>query len=180
MYKKLFSVTVMALAFTAFSSHALVSGETKQLADRLGASALAEVSFSANQTALTESEKAELSKLITEAKKKGEIKEVKLLVWPDREYPAPGRELSTADVKVVKARIGEIEKYLKDLLYVSSVESYNMAERPNTMEKMFNTSDAKMKKQAEATGAAPSTAGETGIFGWKGQASKAVAMVFIK
>ena len=72
-----------------------------------------------------------------------------------------------------------LKNFLKDELKVSDVDTHNMSERPNALQKLFNTGDAKIKNAAEVTGAAP-TDGNTGLFDMKAQASKAAIMVFMK
>jgi len=174
-------LTLAALTFLAgTTSFALVSNETKKLGDRLGATALTEVSFDKKQTTLSDSEKSELAKLINDAKAKGEIREVKILVWSDREYPAKNRKLTNTDITLAKNRIDQVQQYLKTQLAVTDVDSYNMAETPNAVERMLKTSDAHVKGAAESTGATPHNDKETGFLGWKGKASKAVAYVFLK
>lgn len=172
-------LSAAALVFAATQAHALISGDTKQFADRMGAANLTEVSFDQKGSALTDGEKKELANLVQDARQKGTIKEIKVLVWADREYPQNKESVAKSDVKLADARIKEIKKYMKDSLNVSDATFYNMAERPNKVEELFKTSDAKVKHAAEGT-AAPTTSDQTGLFGWKGQSSKAVALVFMK
>ncbi len=80
---------------------------------------------------------------------------------------------------LAKNRISHLKSFLKDELKVKSVDTHNMAERPNALEKFFNTGDAKVKNTTEASGAAP-TDGNTGLFDLKAQASKGVVMIFLK
>ena len=172
-------IFAMVGAFSA-SSQALVSSETKQAADHLGAADLAEVKFEQKQAGLSDEAKKDLAKLVTDAKAKGDIKEIKILAWADEEYPTANQPVSKAQTNLASQRDDQIKNYLKKELHVSKVDVYNMAERPGKLAQWLKTSDAKVKDTAEASGAAPRTKEETGFLGLKGQASKAVALVFMK
>lgn len=152
---------------------------TQDAADRLGAQQVKEISFDKNSSSLTEAQKTEIRNAVTEAAQKGKIDEVKVLAWSDKEYPAEKGKQSKEDVALAKKRIEDLKMFLKKELKVSSVDSYNMTERPNALEKFFHTSDAKVKDTTEAMGAAPAE-GNTGIFDMKAQASKGVVMIFMK
>jgi len=178
---KSLNMIVLSLALAlGLSANAMVSSETKAAADRLGANNLTEVKFDEKSSTLTEGQKKELQNLVADAKSKGEIKEIKVMVWPDKEYPSAGVKAAKSDIELADARAKEIKKFMKDTLAVNDVDVYNMAERPNKLQEWLKTSEAKVKGTAEATGAAPRTKDETGFFGMKGQSSKAVALVFMK
>ena len=152
---------------------------TQEAADRLGASKVKEVGFDKNSDILSDMQKSDLKTAIAEAAQKGKIDEVKILAWSDKEYPSEKGKLDKGDVNLAKNRIRNLKKFLMDDLNVSTVETHNMTERPNALQKLFNTSDAKVKNTAEAMGAAP-TQGNTGFFDLKTQASKAAIMIFMK
>ena len=178
--KFLIALPFIALAFGSVQSRAMISTETKQFADRVGAANLTEIKFDEKQTSLTDSYRKELASLVNDARNKGEIQKVKVMVWADRDYPPSGQAAPKSDVALADKRSEEVKKYLKEQLNVPEVETYNMAERPGTLAHFFGTSDAQVKETAEASGAAPRTKDETGFFGLKGQTSKAVAFVFMK
>lgn len=173
---KMFTPILIAIAFAA-SAHAWTT--TQDAADRLGATQVKEVSFDKSSDKLTDAQKADIRAAIQEAAQKGKIDEVKVLAWSDKEYPSENGKQTKEEVGLAKKRINYIKSFLKEELKIKSVDTHNMAERPNSLEKMFNTSDAKVKNTAEASGAAP-TEGNTGIFDLKAQASKGVVMVFLK
>jgi hypothetical protein len=173
---KMFTPVLVAIAF-AVSAHAWTT--MQDAADRLGATKVKEVSFDKNSDKLTEAQKSEIRTMIQEATQKGKIDEVKVLAWSDKEYPSENGKQTKEEVGLAKNRVAYIKSFLKEELKVKSVDTHNMAERPNSLEKMFNTSDAKVKNTAEVSGAAPTT-GNTGIFDLKAQASKGVVMVFLK
>lgn len=173
---KLFTPVLVAIAF-ALTSQAWTTSQ--DAADRLGAAQVKEVSFDKNSDKLTDAQKAEIRAAVQEAAQKGKIDEVKILAWSDKEYPSENGKQTKEEVGLAKNRIKHLQAFLKDELKVKSVDTHNMAERPNSLEKMFNTGDAKVKNTAEASGAAP-TDGNTGIFDLKAQASKGVVMIFLK
>lgn len=174
--KKMLTPVLVAIAFS-MTANAWTT--TQDAADRLGASMVKEVSFEKNTDKLSDFQKTEIKNAINEASQKGKIDEVKILAWSDKEYPAEKGKQSKDDIKLAKKRIRHLKAYLKDELKVPDVDAYNMTERPNALEKLFNTSDAKIKNAAESTGAAP-VDGNTGLFDLKAQASKGVVMIFMK
>lgn len=174
--KKMITSVVVAVAFS-LTAHAWTT--TQDAADRLGAAQVKEISFDKNSDKLSDAQKADIKTAVQEATQKGKIDEVKILAWSDKEYPAEKGKQDKNDVTLAKNRIKNLKNFLKDELKVSSVDAHNMSERPNALEKMFNTSDAKVKNAAESTGAAP-TSGNTGLFDMKAQASKAAVMIFMK
>ncbi|MBL7543304.1 MAG: hypothetical protein JNL11_05780 [Bdellovibrionaceae bacterium] len=152
---------------------------TQDAADRLGATQVKEIAFDKNADRLTEAQKSEIRNAVSEAAQKGRIDEVKVFAWSDKEYPSDNKKQTKEEVGLAKNRIKHLKSFLKDDLKVKSVDEYNMAERPSAIEKLFNTSDAKIKNTAESAGAAP-TEGNTGLFDLKAQASKGVVMIFLK
>ncbi len=152
---------------------------TKDAADRLGADEVKEVTFEKSVTGLSETQKAEIRTAISEASKRGKIDEVKVLAWSDKEYPTETGKPAKSDVNLANDRLRDLKAFLKKELKVSDVDTYNMSERPNALEKFFHTSDSKVKNAVEAEGGAP-TAGNTGLFDMKAQAAKGVVMIFMK
>lgn len=128
---------------------------------------------------MSEAQKTELRQVVSEAEQKGKIDEVKVLAWSDKEYPSENGKQSKGDIKLASNRIHDLKTFLKDELKVSSVDTYNMSQRPNGLQKLFNTSDRKIKDTVVSAGAAP-TDGNTGLFEMKAQASKGVVMIFMK
>lgn len=171
-------LTSIVLA-AAFSATAQAWTTMQGAADRMGAAQVKEISFEKNSEIMTDVQKSEIRSVIQEASRKGKIDEVKVLAWSDKEYPSEKGKQDKADVNLAKNRLKNLKNFLKDELKVSSVEAHNMTERPNALQKLFNTSDAKVKNAAETTGAAP-TEGNTGLFDMKALASKAAVMVFMR
>lgn len=173
------NILTTVLTSVAFSVTVYAWTTTQDAANRLGAAQVKEISFDKNSDQLSDSVKTEIRTVVTEASQKGKIDEVKVLAWSDKEYPAEKGKQTKEEVNLAKNRLKNLKNFLKDELKVSDVDTHNMTERPNALQKLLNTSDAKVKNAAEATGAAP-TAGNTGLFDMKAQASKAAIMVFMK
>jgi hypothetical protein len=164
----------------AIEALAKISDQTQQAATSLGAAGLGEIEFVAGSDVLSDQSRAEIRNVIDEARKKGELDHVKVLAWSDQEYPADKTSQSKANVTLAKNRIKTFEAFIKSDIKIKNVDGFNMAERPGKLKELFNTKDAKVKKTTEVAGAAPVKDSETGLFGEKGQSSKAVFMVFTK
>lgn len=172
-------VVLSVLVSVGFSISAYGWTTTQDAASRLGAVQVREITFDKNSSNLSDSLKKDIKEVINEASQKGKIVEVKILAWSDKEYPTENGKQTKQEVGLAKNRLKTLKKFLKDELKVSNVETHNMTERPNALQKLLNTNDAKVKTAAESTGAAP-TDGNTGLFEMKAQASKASIMVFMK
>jgi hypothetical protein len=157
-----------------------MSSETEKASQALGAKMSSEVKFDEGKATLTQDSKDKIRDFVRDARAKGKIDEIKVAAWADREYPTKDTKASSADVKLADERLKELKKYLKDDLKVSSVDSYNMTERPNALQKFLKTPTANVKNTMEASGAAPKTESETGLFGQRAQSSKAVLMIYMQ
>jgi hypothetical protein len=172
-------VSFLTMALMAAPAFGGVNAETEAAAKNLGAAKVTEISFGEGNQQMNDTLKQDVKKFIQEARGNGKVKEVRLVVWADREYPPEGVAASPQDIHLAQGRADELESFLKKDLKVSKVTTYNMAQRPNTIQKWFGTKTAATKGNLEATGAAPKTSNETGVLSQKAQASKAVLMVFM-
>lgn len=170
----------LAILISGSLASALISSETKNLANSIGATELAEIKFTESATGLTADQKKEINQVIANARSKGSIEEVKIMAWADKEYPMNKEKYSSQDIEIANKRLKAMQDYVRKQLKVSDVDVYNMAERPSRLEELFKTTDARVKQKAEAGGAAPKEADEKGWFNLKGQASKALVMVVPK
>jgi hypothetical protein len=157
-----------------------VVAKTTEATALSGGSDYTMIQFKKGSTALTEAGKIALRNLSEEGIKSARsIDDIKVLAWADREYPSEKAKATRRDVKLADERAAVIKTYLKDDLKVSaSIDNHNMAKRPGLFSEMMKSDDYKVKKNFEATGAAPTTVvgNEKRILGKK--VSKAV--VFIK
>ncbi|WP_413582392.1 hypothetical protein [Bdellovibrio sp. HCB288] len=178
-FKSMFGSLVIIASFATNTAFAL-DAETESASKALGAKMVSEVSFEEGKSTLTETAKTDIRNMVSEASKKGKIDELKVAVWADREYPTEGTKASKQDVKLANDRARVMKDFIKDELKVSSVETYNMTERPNALQKFIKTDTAKTKTAMETSGAAPRTTDETGFMGRKAKSSNAVIMVYMK
>lgn len=130
---------------------------SEDTAKLMGYTEATEIEYKKGSKSLTTDEKKELDDLVSKAATKGEIAEVKVLAWSDKEYPAEGQEVSKKDKNLAEDRAKTVKEYLKSKHHLagSKLESFNMAERPSSLEKIFKTSDYKVKTAATGNGESP-------------------------
>jgi len=152
------------------------SAESKTAARAAGASEVVEVNFDQGSFVLTEGSREALRDMVNDAKKNGQIDDLKILAWADKDYPTNSNTKATrADKQLADQRATAISNFVKSELKVGDVDTYNMTERPNALEDLLNTSDADVKRAFEQ-------AGVTGSGGKSitGKASRAVVMATLE
>jgi hypothetical protein len=162
---KFLAVIIPSLILAGCSQRAVKTTTTetrkvdRQVAKANDAALVTEVEFQKGSSELTDESKQKLSNILGQANNRGKIDEIKIISWADLSYPSEARgKLSRDQRNLASNRSNEVQKYVKDQAdgYVD-VDTYNMAERPNSFEKWFNTSDNKVKKSLEESGI-PTTA----------------------
>lgn len=153
-----------------------VSIESKQLASEEESNLVTEVKFDKEKASLSKTAKEDLKNLYEKAAKKGKIHEVKIITWGDQEYPSVHeKRLSDKQIKLVDKRNKALEKYLIALTKDNvDVDSHSMAKRPGTLNRLFASEDARIKKSLETAGI-PNTDTSVKV---PGKASKSV-VIFI-
>jgi hypothetical protein len=174
------AAVITATLFGFFVNAEMVNSETEDVGSKLGASQVAQVEFDEGQSALKANDADEIKAAVAEAKKAGNVTEVKILSWADQEYPAKGTKAPKASVSLADERANKIKDMVKKDLGVKDVDVYNMAKRPNAVQDILKTSTAKVKAEMETSGAAPTKSEDTGLFGLKGKKSAAVVLVYTK
>ena len=177
MKKALLKSLIVASLFSAVNAQALTQ---KEEAAKLGASEVTEVRFDRSSHKLTKESQQQLKEALAEAEKNGKIKAVKILTWSDKEYPTDEAKEEGKDIKLADQRVTTLKDYVKKDLKVWDVGTYNMAERPSKIEKLFRTQDAQVKESAEQAGIAPNTKTKLGLFDRNAHASKAVVLIYMK
>lgn len=142
-------------------------------------SQIAEIRYPKGAKSLSNEQKREIDEVVSMAQSKGEIDQVKVLAWADREYPRKGVKIPRLERSLASERSKAVRRYLKERHKISEVDTYNMAERPNTLEKLFSTSDYKVKSAAEVRGQAP-TAENPDLIRSNGRSSTALVVVQLK
>jgi outer membrane protein OmpA-like peptidoglycan-associated protein len=161
-------------------ANAYVNSETRSAATLAGAASVTEISFTKKSTDLSRSAKKEIKEAILSAGRTGEIREVRVAAWADQEYPPKGVDLAASQIDLAEKRADRVQSYLKQTLNVNDVVTINMAKRPSGVQNALNTPNAQAKNSMENTGAAPTSDGQTGLFGLKGKSSEVVVMIFYK
>ena len=122
-------------------------------ANDLGAARVVEVSFEQGSDSLAEDARNVLRDLVSRSKAAGKIDELKVLAWSDVDYPNEARgTLSSEDRNLANRRAASIREFVRSELGVNDVETHNMAQRPNALQELFNTSDARIKEAFENAG----------------------------
>ena len=116
-----------------------------------------EVEFQPQSAELSDQAKKQISETFQKAIWDGYIDNVSVLSWSDTEYPSNDlKMLSKDDRKLAEKRNLAIKNYLISLKSVD-VDTYNMAEQPSKLSKLFNTTDNQLKSSLVAAGL-PTTA----------------------
>ncbi len=130
---------------------------TQRAATEAEAHKFTEITFKPGSAELTEPAKASLNRIVQDAGTTGKIDEVMVLSWSDYEYPAKNtQKLPKAQIDLAQKRNRAVENYVKSVKSVD-VDTYNMAEQPNTISKWFNSTDNRLKNALVAAGL-PTTA----------------------
>ncbi len=133
---KLLAALASSTIFNGLFAEAMVSSEIEAASKILGANLVDEVTFDEGKTTLSEEARAEIRSFIKDASAKGQIIEVKVAVWADKEYPTESSQPRSSDIKLSQSRAQAMENYLTKDLALNNVNSYNMSEQPNPLQKM--------------------------------------------
>jgi hypothetical protein len=114
-----------------------------------------EIEFRKGSSALSRDATYKLDTAMRKARRLGEIDQIKIISWSDQEYPAENsRELPDRQLDLADRRSESIENYLEDKLdWTVDIDEHNMADRPNDLERIFETSDYRVKQSLEQAGA---------------------------
>jgi hypothetical protein len=170
-----------SVLFATFDVHAVVTRETERAAAKLGAAVVGEVEFDKNDAEINEIGKHDLDDLIRDTGTSSDsIQEIRVIAWSDREYPKSKGLYTREDIELAKLRANKVKEYLAKNLKTKKIVTFNMADRPNALQSMFNTTGAKTKTTLEQNGAAPNTEKGTGLFAEKSKSRTAMILVFKK
>lgn len=165
------------ISFVFFASLAHAETSVEEAAERIGATEVKEISFAKNVTKLTEKQKDEIKKAVNEAAKNGKIEEVKVLTWSDKPVVAEKKSKNKYEISVADNRAHDLKAYLKEDLKIPHVDTYNMTQQPDALEKFVSRSEEEVIAESADAGEAPES---TVSFDSKEQASKGVVMIFVK
>lgn len=180
MTKTILAASVLAALMVGCSSSTKTTSagpsiEAKQVAVEQEASYVTEFSFNRGSATLSEAAKADLRRVIADAKHNGgEIREMKVITWGDSEYPSSNtKKLSNKEIDLVDKRNKNITDFVKSVQDGVSVDTHSMAKRPGALKDLFNTQDAQIKKSLETAGI-PTTDTAVKV---PSKSSKAIVMV---
>lgn len=125
-----------------------------------------DVDFGKGNTKLDEKGKVAVKAILAEAEKHGKIDEMIVLSWSDTEYPSNSvRTLSKDERKLADKRNREIEKYVNNLDHLKrlDVDTYNMAEKPNSLSRWTKNYDHRIKASLSEQPPLPSKAAHSVI-----------------
>ena len=136
------------------------------------------ISFNENSSYLTDVDKSNLREIIHEAFTKGDIDQVTIAAWSDKELPKVGITLADSDRALAKSRFERISNFMKGEIESVDIATYNMAENTNWLAKAFKTSDSELKSIFSKKGAtSPVTNAEYQLIKNEGGPSEAVVTI---
>lgn len=103
------------------------------------------ITFERGSDQLTENEKSNIRSMVEKAKAAGEIENVRIVAWSDKQLPTGREDLSKADRDLAKSRLDNIENFVKKDLGLRGVKSYSMAEHKNFIARTFNAADEELR-----------------------------------
>lgn len=135
-----------------------------------------EISFNPGSSTLSEKSKNSLTTILSTARQSGKIDEILVMSWSDQDYPSKTlKKLAKSQRSLADKRNKVIKNYVNEIKKVD-VDTFNMAERPNAISKLFNTADNELKENLVSAGL-PTTADSSGH---ASKASRSVILVKIK
>lgn len=123
-----------------------------KIGQQTDASWYTEVTFDKGSASLDAADREALDSLVQKSMDSGKVDEIKIISWADQEYPGKKTKVPESQKNLADNRNTRIKNYLKATYPSLDFAVYNMAERPNAIQELFNTSDAKIKKSMERAG----------------------------
>ncbi len=125
---------------------------SNEAAKKIRAYNFVEVGFQPQSSNLSDQAKNQINETFQKAIWDGYIDNISVLSWSDTEYPSKNlKTLSKDDRKLAEKRNSAIKNYLISLKSVD-VDTYNMAEQPSKLSKLFDTTDNQLKNSLVAAG----------------------------
>lgn len=123
------------------------AGVSSTAAQAVDANAYVEIQFEPGASNLSETQKDSIRAMIDRSKARGEIDEIMVLSWADKEYPGKEeKRLTNKQVELAAKRGRAIKDFIGRVESDIDVDRYNMAKRPGMLAKWFNTTDAQLKR----------------------------------
>ncbi len=106
------------------------------------------VTFPAGKATLSTEEAGKLTAFVANMKALAPVERFTVATWSDKEYPAKGKSLGKADIKLAKYR-NEAIKVSLDAAGAKDVEYFTMTARPNWFQRYLSTETAELKGSAK-------------------------------
>lgn len=157
---------------------AMPSRAAKSVAKAEETTYVTEISFDKGSTTLSTAAKRRLASFVSNARKSGDIDDIKIVTWADVEYPSmEAGKLSKEQRDLATRRNRALKEYLKDVSDdEGDVDTYNMASRPGALSRLVRSDDARVKRSLEAAGI-PTTDSKVKM---PAKASKSIVMIVMK
>lgn len=111
-----------------------------------------EITFDPTSSELSKKALYSLGEAVSVAKKSGKIDHIIVLSWSDEEYPSKRHgKLSKVQRSLADRRNTAVKNYFNPMPN-TDIDTFNMAERPNTLSRWFRTTDTKIKNSLVAAG----------------------------
>lgn len=117
------------------------------------ASQVLEIAFDKDSAELTEAARQSLNNVINAAQSSGKIEDVKVIAWADADYPSvQQKKLDRHERDLADRRATAVRDYVKANSNAGKIDTFNMAQRPNGLQRLFNSKDARLKAALENAG----------------------------
>jgi len=155
MSAKIILIILLSFILTSGCGHRARSTQANAPSEHLGTH-YTTLEFDKGDASLSELSKLHLDSLAEKASKDGrEIESIKILTWPDKEYPTEPNKTKAGpqEVSLARERSRAVTKYLEEDLHTEdNISAYNMAKRPNLASKLFKSDDWTVKEAFEKSG----------------------------
>jgi hypothetical protein len=113
------------------------------------------IPFDQGQKSLSPEATAELNRALSEARTRGEVEGVDIIVWSDQNAAAKStRTQSRSQIEIARQRGENIEKYVDRMEPDAFVQVHNMATRPDAFMNYLNAQDEMTKEKLATAGLA--------------------------
>jgi hypothetical protein len=174
----LYLFVMTACSHKAAEKHTAEKGITDEALEGAPYTAL---QFEKGKASLSSQSQSFLNELAKKASRPGrEISGIKVLAWPDREYPAgAGEKAKKKDIALARDRGTIVKKFLQEDLHSSErIEVFNMAKKPDIVDRVIQDEEFRVKQDVARTGVS-STRLPSGETSWT-KAGKVIVIVDYK
>ena len=137
-----------------------------------------EIIFAPNSSQLNNESEQALRSIAHQARMKGDIEQVTIAAWSDKNLPVKDGNLQNPDRILAEQRAMAIAIFLKNDLLINNIDTFNMAQKSNWLAKNFWTTENEMPNLFSKKGSEPPvTTEEFNIIKGEGGAGKAIIVI---